>query len=121
MSKVAIVGGSAPPAVGVGDQNPKETLEEFKAVIDLVPVFDRIFIRRKMLERIGSIIVPNDPRLRELDEGEVISVGPDCGIIKPGSEVVFGKYAGTQLDRNGRKFTIMNECDIIGQEPQKED
>ena len=35
-------------------------------------------------------------------------------IVKNGDEVLFGKYAGTEVELQGTKYLIMRQSDILG-------
>lgn len=81
--------------------------------IDLIPIFSRIIVERKEVEKIGSIFMPANTREMKATEGEVIEVGDKCEFIKKGDTVFYGKYSGFELDRCGKKIVIMNEEDVI--------
>lgn len=95
--------------------------------LDLQPVFSRIIVKRKEevkeedIKKIGSIFVPEvlqEDRKRELEskratEGVVLAVGPEAEFIREGDTVFFGKYSGAEIERNGEKFLVCNEEDII--------
>ena len=34
-------------------------------------------------------------------------------VVKPGDTVLYGKYAGTELDVEGEKYLIMRQSDIL--------
>lgn len=72
--------------------------------IPFEPLFARVLIKRDVVEKIGSLIIP-DAKRRAPAKGHVVAVGPTCdGSIKPGMKVIFGKYAGTWLDENGSEL-----------------
>lgn len=33
--------------------------------------------------------------------------------VKPGDEIVYGKYSGTEIEHDGRKFLVMKEADVL--------
>jgi chaperonin GroES len=87
------------------------------------PLQDRILIRR--LEEVettaGGIIIP-DTAKEKPQEGEVVAVGRgkvrDDGTITPldvskGDHVLFGKYAGTEVNLDGDEYTILREEDVL--------
>jgi chaperonin GroES len=89
----------------------------------LRPLGDRILVRRIEEKEVkkGSIIIP-DTAKEKPQEGEIIAVGPgkldDKGTrhkpeIKTGDRVLFGKYAGTEIEIDGGECLIMNEDDIL--------
>jgi chaperonin GroES len=71
-------------------------------------------------ERIGSIIIP-DTAKEKPQEGKVIAVGPgrqENGKVVPlqvkvGDRVLYGKYAGTEIKKDGKEYLIVRESDIL--------
>jgi chaperonin GroES len=65
---------------------------------------------------IGGIIIPDSAKEKPL-RGEVIAVGNGTKdeemILKPGDQVLYGKYAGTELDLDGTKYLIMRQSDVL--------
>jgi len=84
-----------------------------KVKLDLQPVLSRIIVKRKEVEKVGSIIVPESVQSMKATEGIVIAVGPETEFIKEGDTVFFGKYSGAEIERNGEKYITMNEEDVI--------
>lgn len=80
---------------------------------DLLPITTRIFIKRSKLTS-GSIIIPSTAKSSEMFEGIVLAIGPECHIVSVGDYVIYGKYAGAEITRNGHTVTVINEEDIIG-------
>jgi chaperonin GroES len=89
----------------------------------LRPLGDRVLVKRIEEKEVkkGSIIIP-DTAKEKPQEGEVIAVGPgkidDKGTrhkpeITTGDHVLFGKYAGTEIEIDGKECLIMNEDDIL--------
>lgn len=89
----------------------------------LKPLGDRILVKRIEAEEVkkGNIIIP-DTAKEKPQEGEVIAVGPgkvdDKGNrhkpeVKTGDHVLFGKYAGTEVEIDSKECLIMNEDDIL--------
>lgn len=88
------------------------------------PLRDRIVVRRAEDERksSGGIVIP-DTATEKPVRGQVIAIGRgkvlDDGKIleselKVGDQVLFGKYAGTEVELNGEKFVVMLESDVMG-------
>ena len=65
---------------------------------------------------IGGIIIPDSAKEKPL-KGEVISAGKGTKdeemVIKVGDTVLYGKYAGTELDLDGVKYLIMRQSDVL--------
>jgi|WetSurMetagenome_2_1015567.scaffolds.fasta_scaffold135828_2 chaperonin GroES len=84
--------------------------------MDLVPLFSRIIVRRKVQEMTrGGLIVPKAALegTMKATEGEVISVGSEVTDVVAGDSVFFGKYSGAEIERDGEKYVVMNEEDVI--------
>ncbi len=88
----------------------------------LRPLFDRVLIRRQDSteeKTTGGIIIP-DAAKEKSQIGEVVAVGSgrishDGSVVamavKKGDTVLFGKYAGTEVDKD---LLIVREDDILG-------
>ena len=50
-------------------------------------------------------------------QGTIVAVGNGTKdeemILKPGDQVLYGKYAGTELDHEGTKYLIMRQSDVV--------
>ncbi|MBT8492922.1 MAG: co-chaperone GroES [Deltaproteobacteria bacterium] len=90
----------------------------------VTPLYDRLVVRRLESEdkTSGGIIIPDSAKERPL-EGEVIAVGngkrlEDGTIVAPdvkaGDRVLFGKYAGTDINIDGIDHLILREDDVLG-------
>jgi chaperonin GroES len=88
------------------------------------PLGDRVVIRRvdEEARTKGGIIIP-DTAKEKPQEGEVIAVGPgardDDGRriamnLKPGDQILFGKWSGSEIKLDGEDLLIMKESDILG-------
>lgn len=87
------------------------------------PLHDRVIVKRIEEEEKtkGGIIIP-DTAKEKPQEGRVIAVGPgkheDGKVIpldvKAGDKILFGKYAGTEINLNAEEYLILSEDDILG-------
>jgi chaperonin GroES len=88
------------------------------------PLHDRVLVRRIEAEEktAGGIIIPDTVKEKPL-EGEVLAVGlggrDQSGKIVPldvkaGEQVLFSKWAGTDVIIEGKDRLIMKESDILG-------
>ncbi|MBW1785088.1 MAG: co-chaperone GroES [Deltaproteobacteria bacterium] len=88
------------------------------------PLNDRVLVARMDEEETtsGGIIIP-DTAKEKPQEGKVIAAGPgkvdDNGErvpmeVKAGDKILFGKYAGNEINIDGVEHTIMREDDILG-------
>ncbi len=87
------------------------------------PLQDRVIVKRIEEDDTtkGGIIIPDTAKEKPI-EGKVVSVGGgklnDAGKkqpleVKAGDKVLFGKYAGTDIQIEGEEHLIMREDDII--------
>jgi chaperonin GroES len=88
------------------------------------PLGDRVVVLRIGEEEktAGGIIIP-DTAKEKPQEGKVVAAGPgkvgEDGKrlpmdVKKGNRVLFGKYAGTEIEIDGVEHLIMREEDILG-------
>jgi len=87
------------------------------------PLHDRVIVKRVEEEdkTKGGIIIPDTAKEKPV-EGKVVAVG-DGKVqedgkktpleVKAGDRVLFGKYAGTEIQIDGEENIIMKEDDII--------
>lgn len=99
------------------------TARDTKKKIKFHPMEDRVLIETSEAEQTtaGGIILPDNAREKP-QRGTVIASGPgkmlDSGkrgemSVKVGDEVIYGKYAGTEIEISGEKFFILRENDIL--------
>jgi len=92
--------------------------------MNLRPLQDRIIVKRLEEESMtaGGLYIP-DTAKEKPQKGEIIAVGKgkiteDGKVIpvdlKVGDQVLFGKYAGTEIKIDGADYLIMREDDILG-------
>ena len=86
------------------------------------PLGDRILIRPDDAEeKAGSIFVPEDYQ-QQPAIGEIVAMGPgryEDGAyvpmeVKIGDRVLFGKWAGKQIEEDGRIYILLGYDDILG-------
>ncbi len=66
-------------------------------------------------KKVGGIIIP-DTAKEKPQIAEVIAVGTDEDLkkaIKVGDKVLYGKYAGTEIELEGVKYMILAKDDIL--------
>ena len=82
------------------------------------PLADRVLISPKAAEEktAGGIIIPDTAKEKPL-AGTVVAVGEGKSdekmILKKGDKVLYGKYAGTELEYDGEKYLIMRQSDVV--------
>ena len=79
---------------------------------------DRVLIEPAPAEEktIGGIIIPDTAKEKPL-QGKVLAVGNGTKdeemVVKEGDTVLYGKYAGTELEFEGKKYLVMRQSDIL--------
>lgn len=82
------------------------------------PINDRVVIKPFSAEEktTGGIIIP-DTAKEKPQKGEVKAVGPGKDdvkmTVKKGDIVLYGKYAGQEINYEGEDYLIMREDDIL--------
>jgi chaperonin GroES len=81
------------------------------------PLADRVLVRPAQAEeKVGGIIIP-DTAKEKPQHGSVIAVGGGTKdeemVLKAGDEVLYGKYAGTEVELDGEKLLIMRQSDVL--------
>ncbi|KAI3443524.1 hypothetical protein Pfo_000189 [Paulownia fortunei] len=89
----------------------------------LKPLGDRVLVKIKTAEEktLGGILLPTTAQSKS-QGGEVVAVGEGRTIgknkvdisVKTGTQVVYSKYAGTEVEFNGSNHLILKEDDIVG-------
>ncbi|MGD8983504.1 MAG: co-chaperone GroES [Desulfobacteraceae bacterium] len=88
------------------------------------PLSDRVLVLRidEDAQTSGGIIIP-DTAKEKPQEGKVVAAGPgrldENGkripiSVKKNDRILFGKYAGTEIQIEGVEHIIMREDDILG-------
>ncbi len=82
------------------------------------PLADRVLIEPAAAEEktVGGIIIPDTAKEKPL-QGTVVAVGGGTKdeemVLKAGDQVLYGKYAGTELEHEGKKYLIMRQSDVV--------
>ena len=82
------------------------------------PLADRVLVLPAPAEEktIGVIIIPDSAKEKPL-KGKVIAIGNGTKdeemVVKPDDTVLYGKYAGTEIELDGEKYLIMKQSDIL--------
>ncbi|GAB6393879.1 MAG: co-chaperone GroES [Bacteroidales bacterium] len=86
--------------------------------MNIKPLADRVLIKPSAAEEktVSGIIIPDSAKEKPL-KGEVIAVGNGTKdeemVVKQGNLVLYGKYAGTEIELSGEKYLIMRQSDIL--------
>ena len=86
--------------------------------MNIKPLSDRVLIAPAAAEEktVGGIIIPDTAKEKPL-KGQVVAVGNGTKdeemVLKVGDTVLYGKYAGTELEVEGEKYLIMRQSDVV--------
>lgn len=86
--------------------------------MNIQPLADRVLVKPAAAEEktVGGIIIPDSAKEKPL-KGEVVSVGKGTKdeemILKAGDKVLYGKYAGTEIELEGEQYLIMRQSDVL--------
>ncbi len=94
-----------------------------KAQIKIVPVGDRVLVRRLEAEEKsrGGIILPDSAKEKP-KQGKVMALGDGAPLasgkkrpfqVKKGDVVLFTSYAGSEITVDGEEYMVMGEDDIL--------
>lgn len=85
--------------------------------IKIKPLADRVVVQAEAAEEktAGGIIIPDTAKEKPV-RGTVVAVGPgkkdEPTTVKVGDAVLYGKYAGTEIQIDGKEYLIMRESDL---------
>jgi chaperonin GroES len=88
-----------------------------KTNVNIKPLADRVLVEAAAAETktAGGIIIPDSAKEKP-QKGKVVAVGAgkkdEPLTVKVGDTVLYGKYAGTELQVDGKEYLIMKESDI---------
>ena len=73
----------------------------------LVPLGDRVVLKQLVAEETtkSGIVLPGQAQEKP-QQAEVVAVGP-------GDQVIYSKYAGTEVKLDGEEFIIVRQSDIL--------
>ena len=86
--------------------------------MNIRPLADRVLIKPAAAEEktLGGIINPASAREKPI-KGEIVAVGNGTKdeemVVKVGDNVLYGKYAGTEIELDGEKYLIMRQADVL--------
>lgn len=86
--------------------------------MSIKPLADRVLIKAAAAEEktLGGIIIPDSAKEKPL-QGIVIATGNGTKdeemVVKAGDNVLYGKYAGTEIEFENEKYLIMRQSDIL--------
>ena len=88
----------------------------------LVPLGDRVVIKQLVAEETtkSGIVIPGQNKEKP-QQAEVVAVGPGGMVdgkevkmeVKVGDQVIYSKYAGTEVKLDGEEYIIVRQNDIL--------
>lgn len=89
----------------------------------LVPLFDRVVLEKEKMEETtaSGIVLPGQNDKEKPGQALVVAVGPGGVVdgkditmqVKVGDHVLFSKYAGSEVEVDGYKYTVVKQNDIL--------
>ena len=86
--------------------------------MNIKPLADRVLISPAPAEEVtmSGIIIPDSAKEKPL-RGTIVAAGngtkDEKMVVKKGDTVLYGKYAGTEIELDGEKYLIMRQSDIL--------
>jgi len=86
--------------------------------VKIKPLADRVLVEPQAAEEKtkSGIIIPDSAKEKP-QRGKVVAAGPGSKDekmeVKVGDIVLYGKYAGTELNIEGKDYLIMRQSDIL--------
>ena len=87
-------------------------------IMKVKPLADRVLVRPTAAEEVtaSGIIIPDTAKEKPL-KGTVLAVGNGTKdeemVLKEGDNVLYGKYAGTEVELDGEKVLIMRQNEVL--------
>ena len=85
--------------------------------MNIKPLADRVLVLPAPAEeKVGGIIIP-DTAKEKPQRGKIVATGKGAKdedmLLKEGGIVLYGKYAGTELEFGGEKYLMMRQSDVL--------
>ena len=101
---------------------PKTAKKSSKKVA-FTPIEDRVLVRALEAETVsrGGIVLPDSAKEKP-QRGEVLAAGPGrlgkdgkrlAMPVAKGDEVIYGKYAGNEIEFDGEEFKVLRADEIL--------
>lgn len=88
--------------------------------MNIKPLGDRVLVKPLASEEItkSGIVLPETTDKQKKEQGEVVAVGEGEKIkklgVKVGDKVLFGKYAGDEVEMDKVEYRFLKEEDVLG-------
>ena len=98
-------------------QNINILIKKNNTIMHINPLADRVLVLPAPAEeKIGGIIIPDTAKEKPL-HGSIAATGNGTKdeemVLRAGDEVLYGKYAGTELEYEGVKYLMMRQSDVL--------
>ncbi len=86
--------------------------------MSIKPLADRVLIEPLPTpeKTINGIIIPDNAKEKP-QQGTVVAIGngtkDETMVLAVGDTVLYGKYAGTEIEHEGKKYLIMRQSDVL--------
>ena len=86
--------------------------------MNVKPLANRVLVKPAEAEEktASGIIIPDSAKEKPL-KGEIIAVGKGTKdeemVLAQGDHVLYGKYAGTEIELDGEKYLIIRQSDVL--------
>lgn len=86
--------------------------------MNIKPLSDRVLVEPTPAEEvtISGIIIPDSAKEKPM-KGTVKAVGggtkDEAMVLAPGDVVLYGKYAGSEIEIEGVKYLMMRQSDVL--------
>ncbi|MEO0330452.1 MAG: co-chaperone GroES [Bacteroidota bacterium] len=86
--------------------------------VNITPLADRVLVEPAAAEEktASGIIIP-DTAKEKPQKGSIVAIGTgkkdEPLTVKVGDQVLYGKYAGTEITVDGKDYLMMRESDIF--------
>jgi chaperonin GroES len=79
------------------------------------PLGDRLLVKavEESNTTASGIIIPDNAKEKP-NRAEVVAIGSEVEDVKVGDNVVYGKYAGTELVLEGSEYMVLELSDVLG-------
>jgi len=87
--------------------------------MNLKPLGDRVIVKPVTQEEVtaSGIVLPDTVEKEKKEEGEIIAIGDGEKIkklnLKIGDKVIFGKYAGDDVELEDTEYKILKDEDVL--------
>lgn len=88
--------------------------------MNIKPLGDRVLVKPQKDEEVtkSGIVLPDNAEKEKKAQGEIVAIGEGEKILKMnlkvGDKVLFGKYAGDDVEQDKVEYKFLKEDEILG-------